>query len=217
MARTCSVCRHRKRPEIEGALLAGTPLRTIADQFGPSKTALLRHREHLAPALVVAKQAEDVARTDTLIDKAHGLETDARRIGKAAEAAGDARTALAAVRELVRIVELKGHLLGELGNNVAIIVAKLPDEIFEKEWLRRYPGTAPLPREAPGDVDLVEDLRRYFADADREEAAWRANLAPAQAQALADAERAVGFELKRAAAKATSGEECPLATGLLTA
>lgn len=120
MPRTCTVCLHPKRSEVDAALLAGEPLRTIADQFGPSKTALLRHREHVAPALAVAKQAAAVADADSLLEKVRGLEVDARRIGKAAETAGDARIALGAVRELTRIIELLGRLRGELDSKGSI-------------------------------------------------------------------------------------------------
>jgi hypothetical protein len=40
------------------------------------------------------------------------LELEAQRIGKKAEAAGDLRTALVAVRELARQIELMGRLIG---------------------------------------------------------------------------------------------------------
>lgn len=46
MPQTCTICCHRDRQALDAALRQGTPLRTIADQHGVSKTALLRHRRH---------------------------------------------------------------------------------------------------------------------------------------------------------------------------
>ena len=51
MPRQCSICSHADRLDIEAALRARTPLRTIAARWSVSKTALLRHRgAHVPPA-----------------------------------------------------------------------------------------------------------------------------------------------------------------------
>src|SRR5690242_17043730 len=48
MSRTCSICSHQNRPEIEGALLAGESFRGVSKRFGTSPTALFRHKtDHL--------------------------------------------------------------------------------------------------------------------------------------------------------------------------
>ncbi|HUB10251.1 MAG TPA: hypothetical protein VMB50_24820 [Myxococcales bacterium] len=140
-------------------------MRTIADRFGPSKTALLRHRGHLPKTLAVAKQAEKVASADSLLDKVGALLEDAQRLCKKAEAAEDTRTALAGVREVGRVLELLGRLRGELasGANVTFLVGKLPDEAIEGEWQRRFPGTI-LPRQPPERFeDLVAELNAMRA------------------------------------------------------
>ena len=59
MPHACSICHHADRLAIEGALRAGTPLRTIAARWSVSKTALLRHRDsHMcsAPAMPLATE-----------------------------------------------------------------------------------------------------------------------------------------------------------------
>ncbi len=122
MPRTCTVCSHARRPEVDAALLAGEPYRSIAQRFAASPDAVLRHKAHVAPALAEAKRAERVACADSLLGKVAELEADARRLGRTAEKAGDARTALAAVRELTRIVELLGRLRGELDAKGAVNV-----------------------------------------------------------------------------------------------
>jgi hypothetical protein len=47
MPRSCTICRHPQRTAVEMALVDGIPLRTIADQWSVSKTALIRHKAHL--------------------------------------------------------------------------------------------------------------------------------------------------------------------------
>ena len=46
MPQVCSICRHTERSAIDTAVAQRTPLRTIADRHGVSKTALLRHRQY---------------------------------------------------------------------------------------------------------------------------------------------------------------------------
>jgi hypothetical protein len=46
MPQTCTVCRHAARVAIDATLTQGTPLQIIADRYGVSKSALLRHRQH---------------------------------------------------------------------------------------------------------------------------------------------------------------------------
>jgi hypothetical protein len=67
LTRTCTICSHPERNEIDKALVAAEePLRTIADRWTVSKTALIRHKaEHLPQRLVAAKSA---------VEKANGLE-----------------------------------------------------------------------------------------------------------------------------------------------
>jgi hypothetical protein len=45
MPRRCSVCLHPAKETIDLAILKGIPFRTLADQYGLSKTALIRHRD----------------------------------------------------------------------------------------------------------------------------------------------------------------------------
>src|SRR5438477_6300327 len=107
MPRICTVCAHQKVSEINAALLRNEAYRNIAKRFGASESAVFRHqREHLPAALVKAKEATDAVQADTLLGKITQLEQEVRRLGGKAEAAGDYRGAMAAVRELVRIVEL---------------------------------------------------------------------------------------------------------------
>jgi vancomycin resistance protein YoaR len=119
-------------PEINAALLGNETYRNIAKRFGASESAVFRHqREHLPAALVKANDAAEVVAADSLMGKITQLEQEARRLGKKAEDAGDYRGAMAAVRELVRIVELLAKLQGELkdpgGTTVNVVYVNAPD------------------------------------------------------------------------------------------
>jgi len=113
MPRICTVCKHPRRPEIDGALLTGTSYRNIAEHFGLSATAVFRHRRHVGQALAKAEKANEIARGDALVAQLNQLAADARRIKTQAELMGDLRTALAGVRELTRLVEVAADLSRE--------------------------------------------------------------------------------------------------------
>jgi hypothetical protein len=59
--------------------------------------------------------------------KASALEVDARRLLSKAEAEGELRTSVAAVREVIRIVELLAKLSGELKEQATVNVLVLPE------------------------------------------------------------------------------------------
>jgi hypothetical protein len=111
MAQTCRVCRLANRNEVEEALLAGEPLRNIAERSGTSATALHRHKEaHLPIKLVRAAESREIDSAESLTAKLRAIEAEARRLGQKAEKAGDTRTALVAIRELVRLIELAARI-----------------------------------------------------------------------------------------------------------
>ncbi len=60
MSRTCTVCGHQERHAIDTALVAASdPYRTIADRYGLSHQALIRHKaDHVLADLLAAWEAE---------------------------------------------------------------------------------------------------------------------------------------------------------------
>lgn len=123
MPRTCTICRHGQRVDVDAALLAGEPLRDVARRFATTKDALFRHRQHVPASLAKAHQAAEVAHGDDLLAEVRRLQGDAARIARAAEEQGDLRTALQGTRELARHVELLARLAGELREGAAVTVA----------------------------------------------------------------------------------------------
>ena len=130
MPRTCTVCTHKDRAELEGTLVAGVSLRTIADRFAISKTALIRHKDaHLPPSLLKAKEAREEARADDLLSEVRNLQDRTLAVLEAAEASGEHRTALAAIAEARRNLELLGKLAGELDEHPVVNV------LVSAEWI----------------------------------------------------------------------------------
>lgn len=122
MPRTCTICSHAQRAEIDAALVAGEPYRGIAQRFRVSPDAVYRHRAHVPAALARAKDAAEVAHGDTLLEQVTGLQARTLAILTKAEKTGDLPTALRAIGEARRNLELLGKLAGELQEHGDVIV-----------------------------------------------------------------------------------------------
>jgi hypothetical protein len=114
MPRTCTVCPHPHRDEIDRRLLDGAPLRNIAKQFSVSSASLFRHNKHISKALSNARQEAEILRADGLMEHLNHLTAEAARLKQKAEQAKDYRTALAGVREMSRLLELVMRLAVEM-------------------------------------------------------------------------------------------------------
>jgi hypothetical protein len=115
MPRRCTVCDHPQRQGIDEDLVTGAPYRSVAKRFGLSESSVYRHKtEHLPAHLLKAREVEEAARADDLLDQVRHLQAHALDILERAERAGDLRTALAAISQARGNVELLGKLAGEL-------------------------------------------------------------------------------------------------------
>ncbi len=130
MPRTCTICGHSQRLEIDRALVEGSTYRTIADRFGLSETALKRHKsDHLPGHVARAQEAAQVADAGDLLDQLKGLRTKAVSILESAEKAGDYRTALMGIREARGCIETLMEIEGELDRRGVTNI------IIQTEWL----------------------------------------------------------------------------------
>lgn len=123
MPRTCTICRHAQREEIDQALLAAEPFRNIAKRYGTSPTALFRHRQKDLPtALLKARQVAEVVSAETLLDRLKSLNEETAAILREARAAGsrDNELALKAIARVERQLEFEARLLGELSSTTNI-------------------------------------------------------------------------------------------------
>jgi hypothetical protein len=89
-----------------------------------------RHKaEHLPAQLLKAREVEEVAQADDLLEQVRNLQAHALDILERAEKAGDLRTALAAISQARGNLELLGKLAGELDERPVVNLNVSP------EWL----------------------------------------------------------------------------------
>jgi hypothetical protein len=128
MPRRCTVCDHPDRHGIDGALVTGAPYRSVAKRFELSESSVYRHKtEHLPAHLLKAREVEEVARADDLLEQVRNLQAHALDILEHAEEAGDLRTALAAISQARGNLELLGKLAGELDERPVVNLNVSPE------------------------------------------------------------------------------------------
>src|SRR5215213_4549290 len=130
MPRRCTVCDHPEKHSIDEALVTGAPYRSVAKRFELSESAVYRHKtEHLPALLLKAREVEEVARADDLLDQVRNLQAHALDILERAEKSGDLRTALAAISQARGNLELLGKLAGELDERPVVNV------LLSSQWV----------------------------------------------------------------------------------
>src|SRR5215211_717293 len=130
MPRRCTVCDHPESHSIDETLVTGAPYRSVAKRFELSESSVYRHKtEHLPVHLLKAREAEEVAQADDLLEQVRHLQTHALGILERAEKAGDLRTALAAISQARGNLELLGKLAGGLDERPVVNLNVSP------EWL----------------------------------------------------------------------------------
>ena len=113
-------------------MVSGVPYRSVAKRFGLSESAVYRHKtEHLPAHLSKAKEAEEAARADDLLDQVRHLQTHALDILERAEKSEDLRTALAAISQARGNLELLGKLAGQLDERPVVTLNVSP-----QDWLK---------------------------------------------------------------------------------
>lgn len=144
MPRVCSICTHPERPAIDMALVNGAAFRNIAARFGTSATALVRHKgDHLPASLTRARDAEEVAQADTLLDQIKQLQTITLRILAAAEADGKYVAAIMAVKEARGNLELLAKMVGELDERPQVNIMASPQWVSIQAIMLEMTGDDP--------------------------------------------------------------------------
>jgi len=150
--KACVICDSPKRSEIDQARIGGASIRQLARQYGRSTNTIQRHIEHIHDA---ARRAQDVAEAR---DAAHGASTldeledlcaIGRRLLDKAEKKKDYRTAIAGLRELVRLAEVKARVTGDdPSTNAGQIAGETLARMAEVFLERRRVQTSALPLSA---------------------------------------------------------------------
>ena len=96
-------------------------MRAIADQYGLSRTSLLRHRGNCISAqLSKAKELQESGSAFDLVQRLREIHQETRAILSRAKKTKDWATALRAISRLERQIELEGALLGQLRTAEAV-------------------------------------------------------------------------------------------------
>jgi hypothetical protein len=119
MSRQCTICQHSELQAITADLMARVPYRTIERRYTVSRSAIDRHvTQHVSKAfrqLAAAEKLTDAATVaEPVLSEMRKLNARALRILADAELAEDRTTALHAIRECRRNLELIAKLTGEL-------------------------------------------------------------------------------------------------------
>lgn len=146
MSAACTVCAHPARETIDREIAHGAKSRrSLALAHGLSLSSLARHTTHLrkaAGAILVSKATHTRGRESieqsvhsrvdlalaggSLVTEVANLRSRADRIGRQAEESKDPRTALLAIRELTRLLELQGRMALEASAGRAADVSAHP-------------------------------------------------------------------------------------------
>jgi hypothetical protein len=132
LTRTCTICKHSQKDDIDTALIGNGTFRYISEKYNVSTGALQRHKkEHLIHRLAEVQKAKDVALNKFAekaaheareeIDHSGDMLTQIQDLGKRAlsllnqaEESGDLRTALAGIKEARGCIELLAKIEGRL-------------------------------------------------------------------------------------------------------
>jgi hypothetical protein len=149
MPRTCRACKSSQRQEIDAAIVAGTSFRNIAKRFGTTAGAVFRHKTHAAQAIVKASERREEQIGDNMLDQMRRAQRKAWALLDKAEAEGDVRGAIVALREARECIESLGEMLsrataGQGGNtNLAALMLERIRRLREASESSAIPEPAP--------------------------------------------------------------------------
>ena len=133
MARTCTLCTHADRLEMERDIIHGKPYRDIAGRFGVSKSAVERHAgDHLTDQLVKAAEADGKITAGRLIAELRALRETTLGVLEEARQQENHGIALQAIARLERQAELVGRLAGELVERQRVEVTQV---LLTERWV----------------------------------------------------------------------------------
>lgn len=143
----CSICNHQRRSDIETAILNGTPYRQIKEWYDVSTSAIARHKQdHINTQLIRSLPPVVIAENVSLTDQLRDIHARTLSILMGAEASGDGRTALIAIRECRSNLELLAKIEFILATQAAAKQENEPRTIVfytKEEYDAKYPGSNP--------------------------------------------------------------------------
>ena len=137
----CTICHHPERQAIDCALLTDNDTyAALSHQYGPSISALFRHKKHLQEKIrQTEKRLENSLHQETLFRYNDFLEST-RQIVRTASADGDTRQVLRAVREGTRILNFITKLEVQFDPDTVYRILASPQWVSQDSLLPTDPG-----------------------------------------------------------------------------
>jgi hypothetical protein len=186
----CTVCTHPQRQAIDHALLAGdATYEALSAQYGPSLSAIYRHKKHLQEKMRQAeKRLQNHLRQDTLFRFNEYLETT-RQVVRTASADGDTRQTLRAVREGTRILNFITKLEVKFDGDLVYRIIASPQFTTQDSLLPTDPGIITSHRQTLADHLFFPCPELVLPDLDDEEEAGDEIAEAAEAEKAAEIPR----------------------------
>lgn len=127
MPRTCTICTHPNRAEIEAALVAGTSYRNIAERYGTSPPAITRHSEHVSQSIQSSQNAREEARGIDVVNQLKEINLITLDIMKTARKNKKDGMALFAIDRIIKQLELQAKLLGDIDKPTQVNIYVTPE------------------------------------------------------------------------------------------
>ncbi len=113
--RTCTICSHAKRAEIELSVANDVSNRRIATQYGLSEASVRRHMaEHIKQAAREQQAARDEAKTLDVLAQLREINATTLEILQESRAEKRNGMALFAIDRVIKQLELQAKLIGDL-------------------------------------------------------------------------------------------------------
>lgn len=113
--RTCTICIHPNRAEIESAIASGLSFRSISNQFEVGEASVQRHAaSHISGLIQSSQAAKDEARGLDVVKQLVYINNVTTDILKEARANKKNGIALFAVDRIIKQLELQAKLLGDI-------------------------------------------------------------------------------------------------------
>lgn len=124
MSRTCTICSHKNRAEIEACLIAKESNREITRKFAVSKDAQYRHKEHITETIAHSQSAKEEVLALSAANELIWANQQMHAIYEASTAGEkpDLKLALQAAAHVTKWAEVWARVQGELDTHIDISV-----------------------------------------------------------------------------------------------
>ena len=171
----CTVCNHSQSRDIDLALLAGKTLRALKQQFGLSRSALHRHKNHLLDKVDQAKARTAKNLRLGYLFQLNAYNKAAAATVAAAQAEGNSRLTLQAANSGARIITAMARFEVDLDRETTYRLLTAPEYVQPDCLLPDDPHilagprrtlarslTSDCPETAAADLYDLEDLEDYL-------------------------------------------------------